>query len=422
MKLKEKVKQEVVELVVQLVHELCSKRTLQPNEISRLYYENSNDPDLLVEHDLVGKIYSALTSCNNQISTRLIVTFLFSELIGRIVWNYYSPIPDDELARVADEKVKALLDYSSARDIDIPIACLLIEGNPIKFGKATFYPIEEEDRKGEWWEKINWFYRGEPEKDVLSFARVSSPGDWEIASNHARMLVRKTLQVLHGIGLPILAKPVTHFEILDEFPISSGLPERRHKPQETIMLERAPEVSTRLGSSLSVYELNKYLLRIDSNFESVVSQILQDEDKSGAPEIENKLISGLTWIGEATSADTFSARYLKLSTALEFLIGGEATYETLSTRGITASLAERAAFLVGNTLDERRNIDKEIRKYYGLRSKLVHGQKESIDGKDFEMFGSLVRAVAVGLAQNLSQFKTIDQFQDWVVNQRYSLG
>ena len=159
---------------------------------------------------------------------------------------------------------------------------------------------------------------------------------------------------------------------------------------------------------------------IDGSVITILDKLLSKDGDTTITEMQRKFLSGLRWIGEGTKPDTLAARYLKISTALEYLIGGESSIEYLTTRGITATLAERAAFLIGKDKDQRISIDRAVKKYYGLRSKIVHGNRDAVDQSDFLEFGLLVRQIALTLCQKVSSFSGVDDLQKWVIEQRYA--
>lgn len=63
------------------------------------------------------------------------------------------------------------------------------------------------------------------------------------------------------------------------------------------------------------------------------------------------------------------------SICLEALLSGK------SSEGLTHKLAVRAALLLGSTLLERQAIDQKVRRFYRLRSQVVHGAANGNDAK-----------------------------------------
>ena len=107
------------------------------------------------------------------------------------------------------------------------------------------------------------------------------------------------------------------------------------------------------------------------------------------------------------------------------MIGGEPNDEELKVRGITAMLAERAAFIAGKDLDDRLAIDKDIRKYYKMRGSIVHGGEGDVSLDDIDGFGKLVRRIAIALLEKPDELGTeisdVDKLQAWVNKQKYIL-
>ena len=141
--------------------------------------------------------------------------------------------------------------------------------------------------------------------------------------------------------------------------------------------------------------------------------------------MENKLLGSIHWLGESTKPDTKKSRFAKISFALETLIGGEPNDEELKVRGITAMLAERAAFLVGRDPDDRIDVDKAIRKYYRIRSDMFHGGEGDISLDDIDGFGQLVRRIAIALLEKLNDFGdeigNVEKLEGWVRKKKYGM-
>ena len=282
-------------------------------------------------------------------------------------------------------------------------------------------PITQIDREGEWWEKIQYNYSGQPEDDVISFGRINSPGDWEIGLDYADRIIQQTLLVIRAIVFPLDEIDPSQFGVINEFSLWTNRPIRLGKPEETVRIDGTSKVITRVGRPIKTYDIHIDLLNnVDEGTLKILDNLLMTEDDITLSKMEYKLLHGFRWIGEATKPDALPAKYLKLATALEFLIGGDTSDEFLATRGITATLAERAAFLLSDFGDRRLEIDREIRSFYGKRSKVVHGDKDTILHEDFAKFGSLVRQIAFAICTKVSEFKTIDDFQRWVNIMKYS--
>lgn len=54
---------------------------------------------------------------------------------------------------------------------------------------------------------------------------------------------------------------------------------------------------------------------------------------------------------------------------------------------LTNTLADRCAYLLGDSIPKRRNIRENFKKLYDVRSKLVRGRKASLDDEQSKFLG-----------------------------------
>jgi hypothetical protein len=180
---------------------------------------------------------------------------------------------------------------------------------------------------------------------------------------------------------------------------------------------------TQLGPGIAQIELRKDILsKLQQPQWELVTKLIQ---KTPYTRMENKLLVSIHWLGESTKPDTKKSRFAKVSFALETLIGGEPQDEELKVRGITAMLAERAAFIVGRDPADRLDVDKAIRKYYRIRSGIVHGEEENISFDDIDGFGQLVRRIAIALLEKLNdlgdEIGNVEKLEGWVRKKKYGM-
>lgn len=355
------------------------------------------NPDMLSRHEVEGKLTYA---------------FLKQEA------SYPDKLSGQELMNKARNQINELVEFEAWQDLDFPIMNLLLEGEPVKLGYVTFMAMTKQDI--EQWEK---YYGARIKKtaDIHVFARVHAPGDSEKALSYARAQVNSALDVLRILCFPFYPYTDTcRIGVIGEIPFSGTTPVRVHqKGQKQIITQltgtgfyRQPEVRELISKGLeqSQWELiNKLMLKAEHSRNNM----------------ENKLLDGIHWLGESTKPDSNRARFAKIGFALETLIGGEPKDETLQVRGITAMLAERAAFIAGKDLDDRLTIASNIHSYYGMRSDIVHGGGKDISADDIDGFGTLVRRLALALLGKLdelgNQLDTVENLASWVKTRRYTL-
>jgi len=348
----------------------------------------------------------------------ILVRLLYSVAALRLQMPLLS---DFELEVKAREETTKLIDYRASRNVDIPLISLEIDEEPFQFGPITFYQISNSDRRTKWWEWVQATIGTSADSLQLSYAQVNVPGDGSTAINNANKIIQEGLSILRGICFPITAQEIHQFGIINEYPLWKNLPYRLGKHEETTRIDIRSDLSMATGPARFPYRLHKDLLsNIDKDILSTFLSLIGNIGFFPQQEMQRKIIAGLRWLGEATKPDILTARFAKLAFSLETFIGGESSNEYLTSKGITAMLSERAAFLLGNNLELRKKYDKEIRYYYNKRSEIAHGKGSSITSDEFEKFGQLVREVGWSLIKKNNQFLTLENFQKWVTEQRYT--
>lgn len=319
----------------------------------------------------------------------------------------------------AERRLNEPIESEAWQEIDIPITNLWLDGDPVTLGYVTFMTITEKELK-EWREKgVLWpLTTQDTTQDIKLVARTKAPGDLNRAISYAMYQVDSVLNVLRALCFPFGRRGDTwQIGIGGKTLSSAAIPVRINSGKF------AAFSSTQSGLGIAFLELRKNVLaKLGQPQWELLNALI---GKPQHNEMESKLLSGLQWLGESTKPDRNDAKFTKICFALETMIGGEPEDEDLKVRGITAMLAERAAFLVGKDLDHRKAIDKEIRKYYGKRGKIVHEGQANISLADLDGFGTLIRTIALALLQKLNtlreQLRSIEALESWVKSQRYTL-
>ena len=345
----------------------------------------------------------------SEVERKLLYTFLKQQA------SWPAQLGKQEIMNKAKGCLNELVQFKDWHDIDFPIANLLLEGEPVKLGHVTFMAATEQDIKQ--WEK-DYMALLQGIADIHVFGRVNAPGDFEKALSYSISQVNRALDIVRILCFPF--GPFTdtcRIGVIGEISFNTSTPIRINQRQfvtqfrDTGFYEQ-PELRKHILSKLEQHQWN------------LINQlILKPEDSRD--NLENKLLDGIHWLGEATKPATSRARFAKISFALETLIGGEPKDEDLKVRGITAMLAERAAFVAGKDLADRLKVDADIRKYYGWRSDIVHGGRRDISLSDIDNLGILVRRLALALLEKLDELggnlSTVEELESWVRTQRYTL-
>ena len=345
----------------------------------------------------------------HEVQTRLVYDFLQKQTISVTQAEHLN---NENLVNEAKTFLNKLIAFEAWQDVDIPIANLWLGGNPVKIGKVTFIRVTEEEL--ERWKKSGLWSDKSP--DVWVAVRVRAPGDEQKALSYARTCVDQALDVLRAFCFPFGRDSDTWRVgmVGDIIPWASTPMRINNKRFVTI-----------LGPAIAMIELGRHILpHIEQpQWKLINGLVLKAEDSRS--DIENKLLSGIHWLAESTKPDTNNSKFAKISFALETLIGGEPQAEELKVRGVTAMLAERAAFIAGENLSDRLAIDKDIRRYYGIRGNIVHGGKGNVSLDDIDGFGQLIRRLALALLAKLNELgdkiSDVEKLEKWVKEQKYTL-
>lgn len=369
-------------------------------------------------HELFNSVVEGVLKLNPDMLSRHEVEWKLTYIFLKEQASYPDKLNGQELTNKAKGLIIELAKFEALQPIDYPIMNLWLEGEPVKLGHVTFMAATEEDVKQ--WQK-DYMTRLQGIADMHVFARVNAPGDLEKAVSYARTQVNSTLDLLRMLCFP--------FHPFTDACRIGVIGDTGFTPYATIRIKQRQFAAQLRGTgAFAVWEpeLKKHILsKLDQRQWGLINKLIVKPEGSRSG-MENKLLDAIHWLGESTKPDTNRARFVKVGVALEALIGGEPKKdEMLQVRGITAMLAERAAFVAGKDLEDRVKIDHDIREHYGMRSEVVHGVKVNIELCHINGFGILVSDVILAVLEKLNELgdklSTVEELESWVKTQRYTL-
>jgi len=341
-----------------------------------------------------------------EIKHRLVYDFLQMQVI-----SYKQHLYNQSLVNEAKQHLRKLIEFKARQDVDIPIANLWLEGEPAKLGEVTFMKVTKEELE-QWQKRGLW---SELAPDVHVIAQVRAPGDQQKALSYTRSHVNLALDILRAFCFPFgRYSDAWRVGVLGDIIASTATPMR---------INNRHFVTQVSGYGIAQNELRKHILsKLEQPQWELIDKLIQKPHPS---KMEKKLLDGIHWLAESTKPDTNNSKFVKISIALETLIGSEPQVVELKVRGITAMLAERAAFIAGGDLDDRFTIDNDIRTYYGTRSKVIHRGEGDVSLDDIDKFGELVRRLALALLEKLDELGDeigdVEKLEKWVKVQKYTL-
>ena len=106
----------------------------------------------------------------------------------------------------------------------------------------------------------------------------------------------------------------------------------------------------------------------------LIWKIFSKEDKT---DMEQRIINAIFWIGESIVENDDSKVIAEIAFAFETLLHNND--EVYASKGVVASLSESVAFIVGDTVEKRKNTEKDFKDFYKRRSTIAHGARISSD-------------------------------------------
>lgn len=94
-----------------------------------------------------------------------------------------------------------------------------------------------------------------------------------------------------------------------------------------------------------------------------------DNDKNAEP-----LKTAIEWAFDSLTNDNDTLAFIQACIGLEAIMGDDETKDN-----ITATLADRCSYLLGDSISARKRIREDFKKFYCIRSKVVHGRKAYLD-------------------------------------------
>lgn len=417
-KLPKQAKSKLMSDISAMYDELMSRGIKESRDLWFLHSDSGPKPQDAEVRERMDRVIRILTGVNSKmISDRLVLDKLLYGPIASGLWFSHA---FNKVKAEVEEIIDKLARYEAKRNVDVPLVNLRVGSTPRTIGLAIFHPIEASDREDSWWDRVESYAGPSAETEVVSFARVECSGDLQNSVDYAGWAVDETLLVVRAIGFPVVSGPQLQFGVLNDYPVWQSRPYRLHQPDQNFKLEFSSEMVEVLGPSIAPYDLDDDIIgSVKDEDLSRLQALVEAELAHPSNDMKTKFIMGLRWIGEATKPDTAAAKFTKLSFALEAFIGGDPGEPYLTSRGTTAALAEKGAYLAGISPSDRHDLHKAITKHYNQRSDIVHGRFQEIVDADLESFSSIIRRIMWSLLATLDSFENVSDLQKWVLDRRY---
>ena len=151
-------------------------------------------------------------------------------------------------------------------------------------------------------------------------------------------------------------------------------------------------------------------------------QLIEIFDKSNKNEIEKRITNAVNWLGMAIAEKNNSIAFTQSIYAIESLLQYETKGEVIN-KSIVATISEAIAFLLGKNYEDRKNIEKNFKELYGIRSKIAHGKSSEITAYQVLEAINLAKRLVQGILTNsaLKDASTMQKITNYITKLKYTV-
>ncbi|PKM26075.1 MAG: hypothetical protein CVV09_06180 [Gammaproteobacteria bacterium HGW-Gammaproteobacteria-13] len=135
---------------------------------------------------------------------------------------------------------------------------------------------------------------------------------------------------------------------------------------------------------------------------------------------EKRILLAIEWIGQAIADPLPQSAFIKSAIAIEIIF----TYseKSIINPSILNQISEGAALILGSTVQERLEIEAQLKKLYGLRSAIVHSGNKNICTADYQNMLNTSRSVIKKLitSEALLSIDSVEKFYELLKSTKYS--
>ena len=152
------------------------------------------------------------------------------------------------------------------------------------------------------------------------------------------------------------------------------------------------------------YYINQGLYEyLDKNGLSLLNKIYENNDSNN---YANKIKTAIHWFGSAVKDRLDRDKFLKLIICLETLLK-----KNNETNEITKTISERLSLLLGIDFNHRKDIFKDMKDLYRIRSAIVHGGKKDVEEDKLNL---LIEYAASSIVKILNKYEQTYGFEKMI--------
>lgn len=147
----------------------------------------------------------------------------------------------------------------------------------------------------------------------------------------------------------------------------------------------------------------------------LLSQVLS-KDEASRNSLEKVLVTSVRWLGRSIAATALPEKVLNLAAATERLMLSDNDDKTET----GDKQARRMAFLIESDPSARISTYKRAKRYYGLRSEVIHAGRIDVSEEDVAEMEIFMLRSLIAIANRMSEWQSHDDFVRWDQERTFS--
>lgn len=158
-------------------------------------------------------------------------------------------------------------------------------------------------------------------------------------------------------------------------------------------------------------ELSKFLETDGRGFENLIQQLTVSE----LTNFQKRVLLAVDFLGLAMRNIGQPSGFVHAITAIEILL-------SMGKMGISQSVSDNYAFIMGADLESRKMLKKDTKKLYRIRSELAHGEKSiiSVENCKDAIFHANALILKFLFDDKLSDIQSNEQFAEYIENIKFA--
>ena len=145
-----------------------------------------------------------------------------------------------------------------------------------------------------------------------------------------------------------------------------------------------------------------------------LNKVISIENKqSKKTDMEKRVLMAVQWLGMSLSEDDYGMKFTKAMISIEALL--QTNTETFSDK-----LSDTIAFILEENKENRLAVKKDFKLLYGMRSKISHGEHNSIGTYDLYLLLEYATLLIHWTIENVDKFNTIEELNAYINELKFS--